>query len=228
MAILGALTQFFYMFNGIIEYIYRLDELFGALALIITALITFYSYRIYNFTKKRSYLLFSGSFLFISLGIFTKLIFDILYQTEAINKQLFLGTLSLGVWQKLLLLFYMFCLLAGYILMLIVAMKTRKRVSLLIFIISITALLVSMNYYITFNVIMLIILSTLIIHFDDNFTKKRTLNAGIVWYAFLLIFFGQIMHMIIFYSNKFYLLGNLFHISGYMLLLLNFILVWKK
>lgn len=222
------LTPFFRMFDGVLEYIYQLDEIFGIITVLIAFLISFYSLKIFNFTKKSNYLLFSSSFYLIGIGFLIRFIFDFLYETEKLRKSIFLGTFQMDQVQALLIFAYMFALLAGYILLLITAMKTRKRVSLLIFIISIAALISSMNYFITFTVILIIIISTLLIHFDRNFNRVRTLNAGIVWYSFILILFGYVMQLLIFYSNKFYLLANGFNMLGFLLLLLNFILVLRK
>ncbi|MGM5482840.1 MAG: hypothetical protein ACQESF_05235 [Nanobdellota archaeon] len=222
------LTPFFRMFDGILNYIYQLDEIFGLLTVIIAILISLYSLKIFNFTKKKNYLLFSASFYLIGVGFLLRFIFDFLYETEKLRKSMFLGTFEMNNLQAILIFAYMFSLLAGYILMLITAMKTKKRVSLLIFIISIASLISSMNYFITFIVILIIVISTLLIHFDRNFNKTKTLNAGLVWYSFMLILLGYIMQLLIFYSNKFYLLANGFNMLGFLLLLLNFLLVLRK
>lgn len=222
------LTPFFRMFDGVLNYIYQLDEVFGILTVIIAMLISYYSFRIFNFSKRKKYFLFSASFYLIGIGFLIRFIFDFLYETEKLRKSIFLGTLDMNVLQTSLIFGYMFALLAGYILLLITAMNTKKRVSLLIFVIAIAALISSMNYYITFTVILIIVISTLLIHFDRNFNRVRTLNAGIVWYSFILILFGYIMQLLIFYSNKFYLLANGFNMAGFLLLLLNFILVLRK
>ncbi|MFW6014704.1 MAG: hypothetical protein ACOCQG_06000 [Candidatus Nanoarchaeia archaeon] len=222
------LTPFFRMFDGFLDYIYQLDEIFGIITFIIAMLISLYSFKIFNLTKRRNYFLFSASFYLIALGFLTRFIFDFLYETETLRKEIFLGTFELNYFQLALIFGYMFFLLAGYILLLITAMKTRKRVSLLIFIIAAAGLVSSMNYYITFTIILLIVISTLLIHFDRNFNRVRTLNAGLVWYSFLLILLGYVMQLMIFYSNKFYLLANGLNMLGFLMLLLNFILVLRK
>lgn len=222
------LTPFFRMFDGMLGYIYQLDEFFGLIALIVTLLISFYSYKIYSFSKRDQYLLFAASFFLISVGFFLKLIFDIALETESLTKSIFLGTMQIAGVEKLLMLGYMFFVLAGYVLLLIVALRVRKEVSLYIFLIAIVSLFVSQNYYITFHSIMVIVLGALFVHFYRNFAKSRLLNAGLVWYAFTMIMFAQVMTFFIFYSNKFYLLANLFNICGFLLLLSNFVLVLKK
>lgn len=222
------LTPFFRMFDGVLGYIYQLDEFFGFVALLVTLLITFYSYKIYSFSKRDQYLLFSASFFLISIGFFSKLIFDIALETESLTKTLFLGSMHIPGVEKLLMLGYMFFVLAGYMLLLIVALRIRKEVSLYIFMIAIVSLFVSQNYYITFLSIMVIVLAALLLHFYRNFAKTKLINAGLVWYAFVMIMFAQIMSFLIIYSNKFYLLSNLFNITGFLFLLSNFILVLRK
>lgn len=221
-------SAFFSLFDGLVEYIYMTDEIFGVLTFLIAMLISYYSYRIFNFTKKRDYLWFSGGFYLIAIGFLTRFIFDFSFDTMRLDKSMFFGTMEFEPFQKMLLLASMLFILAGYILLLLVALKTKKRVSLLIFIISLVALLVSQNYYVTFLAILAVVIFTLLFHFYRNFNQKRTLNAGIVWYSFLLIFIGCLMEMLMFISNKFYILSNLFNMGGFLLLLVNFVLVLRK
>ncbi len=222
------LTPFFRLFDDFLDYIYMMDEIFGIITFLIAMLISYYSLKIFDFTKRKNYFWFSGAFFLIAIGFLLRFIFDFMYETATIRKSMFLGTFDFDLFQTLLILSYMFFVLAGYILLLIIALDIKKRVSLLIFIISFAALFVSMNYHFTFLVIILIVLGTLLVHFDRNFDKKRTLNAGIVWFSFILIFFGYLLQMLIFFSNKFYLLSVLFNMGGFLLLLLNFVLVLKK
>ena len=221
-------TPFFRLFDGFLGYIYMLDEIFGILTFIIAMLISYYCLKIFDFTKRKNYFWFGGAFYLIAIGFLLRFIFDFMYDTPKIDKSMFLGTFDFNLFQTMLILAHMFFVLAGYILLLIVALDIKKRVSLLIFIISIASLFVSMNYHFTFLVIILIVISTLLIHFDRNFDRKRTITAGIVWYSFILILFGYLMQLLIFFSNKFYLLGILFNMGGFLLLLLNFILVLRK
>ncbi len=223
-----ALSNFFGLFDGVVEYIYMTDEIFGILTFFIAMLISYYSYKIFNFTKKEDYLWFSGGFYLIALGFLTRFIFDFSFDTMRLDKTIFLGTTGFEPFQKLLLVVSMLFILAGYILLLLVALKTKKRVSLLIFVISLVSLTVSQNYYITFLAILIVVIFTLLFHFYKNFNQKRTLNSGIVWYSFLLIFIGCLMEMLMFISNKFYILSNIFNMGGFLLLLVNFILVFRK
>lgn len=223
-----AFLGFFSLFDGIVDYIYMTDEIFGILTFFIAMLISYYSYRIFKFTKKKDYLWFSGGFYLIAIGFLTRFIFDFSFDTMRLDKTIFYGITGFGPFEKLLLLGSMLFILAGYILLLLVALKTKKRVSLLIFIISFVALLVSQNYYLTFLAILAVVIFTLLFHFYRNFNQKRTLNSGIVWYSFLLIFIGCLMEILMFISNKFYILSNIFNMGGFLLLLVNFILVFRK
>ncbi|MFW6383681.1 MAG: hypothetical protein ACOCZQ_03475 [Nanoarchaeota archaeon] len=221
-------SNFFSLFDSVIEYIYMTDEIFGILTFIIAMLISYYSYKIFNFTKKKDYLWFSGGFYLIAIGFLTRFIFDFSFDTMRLDKTLFFGTMEIEPFKKIILITSMLFIFAGYILLLLVALKTKKRVSLLIFIISLVALLVSQNYYFTFLAVLAVVIFTLLFHFYRNFNQKRTLNSGVVWYSFLLLFVGCLMEMLMFISNKFYILSNIFNMGGFLLLLVNFLLVLRK
>ncbi len=222
------LTPFFNKFDSVINYIYQLDEIFGVFIFITAFLISIYCYKIYKFAGKSTYFLFSGSFYLIAIGYLIRLVFDLFYETESLSKDIFFGTIAMGEISRIMILSYMLFVLAGYTLLLLVALHARKRTGIVIFLISIAAVVASRNYFLSFNVIMLIVISTLLIHFDRNFNRTRTLYAGMVWYSFILLLFAHILEMFIIYSNKFYLLSNLLNMSGFLLLLLNFMLVTKK
>jgi len=228
MSIIPNLTSFFHKFDPIMNYIYQMDAVFGFIILLIASLLGFYSYKVYKFSKKRSYLLFCLSFLFIALGYAVRTGFDILIQSERLHKQVFFGLFGFPLFQKLSLLSYMVFVLIGYIIMIVIAMKGNRKTALLFILLLVVSLLISQNYFLTFNLTVIILLSFLVYHFYKNFDMSRTLNAGIVWFGFLLILLSHVVVLLILFSNKFYLLANIMLMAGFSLLLLNYILVLRK
>jgi hypothetical protein len=228
MSLIPNLNQFFHLFDKWITYIYQMDAVFGFIIVLIAGLLSFYSYKVYNFTKKRSYILFCLSFLIIALGYCIKTAIDLFVSVESLQKSLFFGQIGLPFLMKTALLSYMVLILIGYIIMIVVAMKGNRKTALLFFLLITVSLFISQNYFLTFNLTAIVLLAFLAYHFYKNFDELRTFNAGIVWFGFVLILLSHLIIIFMLFSNKFYLLSNIFLMSGFMLLLLNFILVLKK
>ena len=222
------LTPFFHLFDRWIDYIYQIDALSSFIIVIIALLIGFYSYKIYGFTKKRNYLLFSLAFLFIALGYAIKTWFDLFIKVESYHQEIVLGAFGLPLVYELTLLSFMCLILIGYIILIVITMKGNRMTALLFFLMVAVALLLSSNYYLAFSFITIILLSFLVYHFFMNFSANRKLNSGIVWFGFFLILLSQIIEIFMYFSNKFYLLSNLMLMAGFGMLLVNFIMVQRK
>jgi hypothetical protein len=228
MALIPNLTPFFHFFDKWITYIYQIDIVFGFTIVLIAGFLAFYSYKVYKFTKKKSYLLFYLSFLFIALGYCIDTGIDIFINIESLQKNLFFGEIGLPFLMKTAFLSYMILILIGYIIMTIITMKGNRKTALLFLLLITVSLFISGNYFLTFNLTAIVLLSFLTYHFYRNFDELRTFNSGIVWFGFVLILLSHLIIIFMLFSNKFYLLSNLFLMSGFMLLLLNFILVLRK
>ncbi|MBN2458571.1 hypothetical protein JXB31_05580 [Candidatus Woesearchaeota archaeon] len=228
MSTLPNLTPFFHAFDSWLKYIYQLDVTFDFLILIIAGLIGFYSYKVYRFTTKRNYLLFCISFLFIALGYSVKTGFDILVQTESLRSEVFFGLIGFPVLSKLFMLSYMMLVLIGYVIMIVISMRGNRKTALLFMLLLVVSLFLSQSFFLTFSLSSIILLSFLLYHFNKNFSIKRTLNSGMVWYAFLLLTISHIVSLFIIYSNKFYLLSNIMMMGAFLLLLLNYVMVLRK
>jgi hypothetical protein len=205
-----------------------MDMIFGFIIVLTAGLLSFYSYKVYNFINKRSYILFCLSFLFIALGYCIKTGIDLFVSVESLQKSLFFGQIDLPILMKIALLSYMVLVLIGYIIMIVITMKGNRKTAFLFLLLITVSLFISRNYFLTFNLTAIALLSFLAYHFYRNFDELRTFNAGIVWFGFVLILLSHLIIIFMLFSNKFYLLSNLFLMSGFMLLLLNFILVLRK
>jgi hypothetical protein len=228
MSIIPNLTPFFHLFDRWMNYIYQMDVVFGFIIVLTALLLSIYSYKVYNFTKNRNYLLFCISFLFIALGYCVKTGIDLLVSIESLEKNLFFGEIGFPLLMKSALLLYMVLILIGYIIMTVIVMKGNRKTALLFLLLLIVSLFISQNYFLTFNLTAIVLLAFLAYHFYRNFDEIRSLNAGIVWFGFMLILLSHLVIIFMLFSNKFYLLSNLFLISGFLLLLVNYLLVLKK
>ena len=229
-------------FNG-------LDIIFEAVILVIALMIAAYSYRIFRLNKdnnKFSYL--SLAFILIALGFAVKIgTSATLYFTPIRDVALgILAPVVSGPQSDLQFadLFYragfflqMASILAGWLLIFFVSQKSRDRLSkwheisqmalfvYLIFLISFVANFQYMIFYLTSAVL----LSLIVLNYYKNYlNKNNNKNAYLVMFSFLLVLLGNICFIFVFVLGNFYIVGEIFILIGFLLLLYVYRRIVKK
>jgi len=194
------------------------DSVFQILFALITLAITFFSYKVFKFTKDRKFKYFSLSFLLMALGYLT---------ISFSNLLLYLGVYD-GVISRLsefnianaFFLTFILFMLVGYMLLIIISMdlKNKRLVALLL---SVVLLFVafSYQYFIKFHMISLLLLGFIALQFYENYKQKRKVNAGLVFASFYLLAFAEIFFLATPYMNSTYVLAHGLQLTGFSLLL---------
>jgi len=216
------------------SWFYGLDSGFELLVMLITLIIAVYSFRIFLLTKLRKYLYFtlafvliSGSYLLKAIGdyiVFNSLIGRMPNVVAAVSKVTPIPNLySMGI------LAYIFLTFAGFMILVAIFMRINKvrTVSLLFILVFILAVL-SQNKFIAFHLTLFIILLYIVIHLYLNHTKKRTLNSFIVLYGMTSLMTAQVFFLLLNIGASYYVVGHVLQLFGFLLLLLNMILVLRK
>tara|TARA_Y100000310_G_scaffold344026_1_gene454611 strand:+ start:1385 stop:2104 length:720 start_codon:yes stop_codon:yes gene_type:complete len=225
------------------------DIIFEVVILIIALLIAAYSYRIFRLRKaNHKFVYLSFAFILIALGFLIKIATSaILYFTPV--RDVALGVLApvvIGPGSNLQFteLFYragfflqMASILGGWLLIFFISQKARKRLNkwhevsqmalfaYLIFLISIVANFQYMVFYLTSTVL----LSLIVLNYYKNYlNKNKNQNAFLVMFSFLLVLFSNIFFIFVFLLPDFYIIGEIFMLAGFLLLLYVYRRVVKK
>ncbi len=192
-------------------------ELLAALA---AFLITFFGFKVYNYTSERKYYWFSAAFGLITVSFLASSVVHLLIylnfresSTELFN---LIGT---GVVS-----FYVLLLITAYQLLLAVATDTHnKRLMLFIMLLSFTLIFTSSKVWDTFLIVAFITTLFIAINFFEKFTKRTTGISLLTFLSFasLAIAHGLFVSKIIFpnFINLFYVIGYFMIIFSYALLL---------
>ncbi len=211
------------------------ESIFETISLIITLVIAIYAYRVYRLSSNRRYFYLTVAFLSMSAGFFFKLVsnavveFFILFTdiAKAVPylraSQIYTGSLIL----------FVFLVLGGYIVLSSLASSVRdKRIIISFLLIALLcAVLVrearSFTFFYFFSFVMLVVY--IIPYMYDNYKKQKSTNSYLVFLSFMLLAVSNIF--LIFISVKgpnLYAVGNSISLLGYLLLLINLVLVMRK
>jgi len=207
------------------------DSILDLISFLITILIGFYSYRIYKLTGKKSYFFLYLAFLLLSIALVVKsfanlsLYFDLLHKIGVKDTRLFgYQMAALGLFG------YVLLTLLGYIILIALTLKLKgKRIISLLFFLVILTILLAKNSFMFFHLISFALLLLYVTpYFYDNYSKVKNIKALLVFLCFFFLSFGHLFLSLVFYSNQFYVLGIILQLAGFLMLLVNLILVFKK
>ncbi|MCD6477479.1 MAG: hypothetical protein J7K87_00565 [Candidatus Aenigmarchaeota archaeon] len=218
------------------KWFYGIDIIFEIFFVLITLLISFYGYKIYNLSRNKEHKYFSISFLLIATSFIFKILtnFDIYFN---VFRTLRIGfhTIVLSylynsgiLYVSGLFIYKFLTTLAFFGLFLLTTKKHSKNdIYLIIYLILISTIFSSFAYYI-FHITLAIILFFLCTHLYDNYKKRKSASKFLVLLAFLMILASQFAFMIIFLAMEFYVVGEIFLLIGYFILLYNYLMVSRK
>ncbi len=216
------------------SWFYGIDTIIEFVAVLITLFIAIYSFRIYKLIHDRKYLYFMLAFLLVSASYSIRTLTDWLVYTSllgripnvmaAVSKVATVSTLhTIGY------LAYVFMTLAGFMILVAIFLKIQdiRIVSLLfIFIIILTAL--SQSILVAFHITLLLMLLYIVAHLYMNYSRTRSVSSFLVLYSMACLLAAQVFFVVLTFYSSYFVTGQLLQLAGFLLLLINMILVLKK
>jgi len=207
------------------------DSVLDLISFVITMLIGFYSYKIYKLTGKKNYFYLYLAFLLLSIALVVKsfanlsLYFDLLHRIGVRDTRLF------GYQMAALALFgHVLLTLLGYITLIALTLKLKgKRIVSLLFFLVILTVLLAKNSFMFFHLISFaLVLLYVTPYFYENYMNVKNVKALLVFLCFLFLSFSHLFLALVFYNNYLYVIGIILQMAGYLMLLINLLLVFKK
>ncbi len=208
---------------------YSIDLAFGLVSALVAFFIAGYALRGYLLTKDRTGLFFSSTFFLIALGLLSRVLFDYLVKFELTYNPRFVALQGMTSLQALALTLSIFLVTSGYAFLIALFFKIRSKriVALLIILVALLTISTS-NAYLTAHVIPAVLLFFVLLHTTENFLKKRTTNAFLVFASFAILLASELLFLLILKSISFYFIGSTLRVLAYLLLLANMLLVLKR
>jgi hypothetical protein len=202
---------------------YGIDSLIEFLIILVAAIVSLYSHKIYKIVKDQNYKFFSIAFLLIAISFVFKILsnFTILNRVKIQGVNFVYTVLSQPSYMPLVdfisFTLYKIFYLLGFLILFLILTKTDKKDKIFLFIyLSIIAILFSIYLNFVFHITLFLILLFLTIHFYENHKNHKTTNSMLVFVGFLIIL---IAHLSFLFSD----MGSLFYMIGEGLLLIAFL-----
>jgi len=216
-------------FNG-------LDLVFECVSLIIALLIAAYSWRIYSISKENKYGYFALAFILIAFGLLFKMFtHGVLYFTPLRDTVTEALRPALGSRLRFSELFYraafflqMMLMLGSWLLIFFISQKPRQRlkkyyevsqIALFIYLILLISVVSNFKYFVFYLTSAVILGVTVLNYYKNYLNTNRNSKAFLVMLGFLFILFSNIIFVFVFQFKGLYVLGELFLLVGFLLLL---------
>ncbi len=215
------------------------DLVFDAISLIIALLIAGYSWKVYRMSQENRFGYFSFSFILVSLGFIFKIISQgLVYFVPWRNAATAIlvpvvGKGAVGINYSDLFFrsgffLYMVTLLGAWLLIFFISQKRSGRlkkyyevsqIALFIYLVGLISF-VSNFKYVVFYLTSAVILGMAVLNYYQNYLNtNRNTNAFMVMLSFIFILLSNIFFVFVFVFDSFYVLGELFLLVGFLILL---------
>ncbi len=220
------------------KWFYGFDSVIELIAIIVSVLLVYYSYKCFKLTKENKYLYFSTAFLSLTFAFIAKIIGTLAIYKPAITRsavgssihQAFTGLTPYYI-NAIAFIMYMFFILLGFmILFLIISRLTWKnqRVVLLLVYFVFIATWLSVIHYQLFYITSFALLLLITYSYYQNYREVKTEKARFVLIAFGILLVSQAFFVFAIYSGIIYVLAELIQLLGFVYLLIPFMLIFKK
>jgi len=220
------------------EWFYGFDSIIELIAVIISVLLVYYSYKCFKLTKENKYLYFSTAFLSLTFAFIAKIIGTLaIYKPEITRTalgssihQTFTG-LTPSYINALTFIPYIFFTLLGFMILFLIisrlTWKNQRVVALLIYFLFL-AIWISVIHYQLFYLTSFVLLLLITYSYYQNYKEIKSENARFVVIAFGILLVSQAFFVFVIYSRIIYVLAELIQLLGFVYLLIPFILIFKK
>lgn len=215
------------------------DLIFEGISLIVALLIAGYSWKIYKISSENRYKYFSLAFGLVSLGFIFKLItHGVLYYSamqEIADTVVKPAAEMLGGTRIYRDLFYrggffleMVSMLGGWLLIFFVSQKPRERlkkyyevsqIALFIYLVLLISVMSNFKYFVFYLTSAVILGMTVLNYYKNYLNMGRSEKAFLVMNSFLLILISQFFFVFVFLWEELYIIGEVFLLIGFLVLL---------
>lgn len=220
------------------KWFYGFDSITEFIAIIVSILLVYYSYKCFKLTREKKYLYFSTAFLSLTFAFIAKIVGTLTIYKPTITRtplgssihQAFANLTPYSINAIALVIHYFFMLLGFTILFLIISRLTWKnqRVIVLLFYFVFLATWLSIIHYQLFYATSFAILSLITYSYYRNYREIKSEKARFVTIAFGILLISQAFFVFAIYSGTIYVLAELIQLLGFVYLLIPFILIFRK
>ncbi|MEK6868605.1 MAG: hypothetical protein AABX74_00120 [Nanoarchaeota archaeon] len=215
------------------RWFYGFDSVIELIAIIVSVLLVYYSYKCFKLTKEKKYLYFSTAFLSLTIAFISKIFGTLAFYRPSITSSTYQAFASLtptDINALSFVIYFFFSLLGFMILFLIISKltwKNRRVIALLVYFVFI-ATWISVIHYQLFYVTTFVLLLLITYSYYQNYMEIKSEKARFVTIAFGILLLSQGFFIFIIYSRIIYVLAELIQLLGFVYLLMPFILIFKK
>ena len=220
------------------KWFYGFDSVIELIAVIVSVLLVYYSYKCFKLTKENKYLYFSTAFLSLTFAFIAKITGTLAIYKPAITRsavgsmvhQTFSGATPYSINALAFIAYIFFALLGFMILFLIISRLTWKNqrvIALLVYFVFLATWISAIHYQL-FYATSFILLLLITYSYYKNYAEIKTEKAKLVVIAFGILLVSQAFFVFIIYSGTVYVLAELIQLLGFVYLLIPFILIFRK
>lgn len=218
------------------NWFYGIDIFFEVFSVIAALLVSYYSYKVYKFTRKRNYKWFSVSLLLIALGFLSKMFTNmVVYYPRFMEVTLGSFVITYTIMRQSDILFILghlahrYLMLVGFfgVYWLVSKSKEKNKIPLILFLLLATTVMSAYSYPV-FSMTMVIMLSHIVYYYGVNYRKNRNSKTLLVLCSFSLLLLSQIVFIFLFLDLGVYVVSEVMQLAGYLALLYNYYLIVKS
>ena len=220
------------------KWFYGFDSIIELIAVVVSILLVYYSYKCFKLTKEKKYLYFSTAFLSLTLAFIAKITGTLAIYKPVITRtalgstihKTFTSMTPFSINAIALVLHFLFMLLGFMILFLIISKLTWKnqRVIALLAYFVLIATWISVIHYQLFYATTFALLLLITYSYYQNYKEIKDEKARFVAIAFGILLVSQGFSIFAIYSSTMYVLAELIQLLGFVYLLIPFILIFKR
>lgn len=214
---------------------YGIDSLIELLIVIVSFVISYYSYHVYKLIKEKNYKFFSFAFFAIGFSFIFKIASNFTIMNRVIVER---ANFIFVIWSQLQYMqminflsftFYKIFHVMGFLILFLIVTRTKKKGEIILFLyLSILAVLLSIYFNFIFHITLMFLLIFLTYHFYENYTRHKNQNTELVFIAFLIILVSHSFFVFSDMNSLFYLIGEGLLLIGFLSLLTNQIIIKRK
>ena len=220
------------------KWFYGFDSIIELIAVLVSILLVYYSYKCFKLTKEKKYLYFSIAFLSLTFAFIAKIVGTLAIYKPTITRtalgssihQAFTSLTPYNINAIALVMHYFFMLLGFMILFLIISRLTWKNqrvIALLVYFVFLAAW-ISIIHYQLFYLTSFVLLLLITYSYYQNYKEIKSEKARFVTIAFGILLVSQAFFVFVIYSRIIYVLAELIQLLGFVYLLIPFMLIFKK
>jgi hypothetical protein len=221
------------------------DLVFDGIGLLVALFIAMYSWRIYKINKENRFGYFAFAFILVTLGFLFKIFTSgVVYYTPVRDTVLNVLRPAVGEHLSLTYLYYragfflqMIALLGAWLLIFFVSQKPRQRlqrfdevtqIALYIYFVFLISVVSNFEYYV-FYLTSSVLLGLIILNYYKNYLNtNKNKKAYLVMLSFLFVLIGNLFFIFVFLFKDLYVIGEMFQLIGFLILLYTYHKIIKR